>query len=313
MTESSGETATTAQGGTAQGGAALGGTAQDETAPKVVALLPAWNAEKFIQRTLDSVTAQTWPNLEIVASVDLSTDRTAEIIAAHAEQDPRFRVIVQPERLGWVGNVNALIGAAANAGADYFVFAFHDDVLYPDYISACVERLEARPQAVLAFSDIKTTFKDGRTVANFFDGLDGLRTPLSRARVMVRSKGQWAVPNRGVFRSYAAARVGGMKRHRGGEVAADWPWLLSLSLLGDFERIPETLVHKYFERDSLSRTWKYTPAQLYGTCEQCAREIMAAPIDGATKTILLGELAIKSAKFIGWSAIHHARKRLRGP
>ena len=49
------------------------------TLPRAVALLPARNAESFIEPVLESLAAQTYPNLEVLISDDASTDRTAEI------------------------------------------------------------------------------------------------------------------------------------------------------------------------------------------------------------------------------------------
>src|SRR5690242_10921010 len=99
--------------------------------PRVVALVPAWNAASFIERTLQSLRAQTYANFEILISVDLSSDRTADICLAHSRLDPRVRVLVQTHRLGFVGNTRTLLQAAHG---DYLSWAWHDDVLVPEYI-----------------------------------------------------------------------------------------------------------------------------------------------------------------------------------
>ena len=49
-------------------------------APLVTAVLPTYNGADFIQRTLDSLAAQTWPNLEILIGDDRSTDDTLLIV-----------------------------------------------------------------------------------------------------------------------------------------------------------------------------------------------------------------------------------------
>ncbi len=55
---------------------------------------------------------------------------------------------------------------------------------------------------------------------------------------MVTRPGTWWVPNRGLFRASAFAEVGGIHANEQGEYSADWTWLLSLSLLGEFVRVP---------------------------------------------------------------------------
>src|SRR5260370_30414295 len=100
---------------------------------KVEALLPAWQAAEFIQATLDSLSAQTHDDFSVCVSVDLSDDDTLAICRRHARGDPRFRVILQSQRLGYAGNCNVLLGQAS---ADQVFFAFHGDTVAPTYPAA---------------------------------------------------------------------------------------------------------------------------------------------------------------------------------
>ena len=52
--------------------------------PRVTALVPTYNGAEFIRRTLDSLAAQTWTNLEILIGDDCSTDDTLEIVRRFA-------------------------------------------------------------------------------------------------------------------------------------------------------------------------------------------------------------------------------------
>ena len=56
-------------------------------------IVPAHNVERFIGQTLQSVLHQTHRALEVIVVDDGSSDRTAEIVAAFAERDPRVRLI----------------------------------------------------------------------------------------------------------------------------------------------------------------------------------------------------------------------------
>jgi glycosyltransferase involved in cell wall biosynthesis len=226
--------------------------------PRVLALVPAWKAAGFIGRTLDALAAQTQPGFEVLISDDASPDDTAAICERRAAEDPRFRVIRQERNLGWVGNVNALL---AQADADYLLFAFQDDLPEPSYVERCVAALDADPSAVMAFSDILLVRQDGTVEERSFTRLDGVTDPIERARRIARHEGAWWIPNRGVFRASAARAIGGLRRHRAGEFSADWPWLLEMSLLGGFVRIPERLVTKIYVPGSLSRTWRFGARQ----------------------------------------------------
>ena len=51
------------------------------------------------------------------------------------------------------------------------------------------------------------------------------------------------------------SRIGGIKPNDQGEVSADWAWLLHMSLLGEFVRVPEVLCYKFMKKGSLSKQW----------------------------------------------------------
>lgn len=68
----------------------------------VSVIVPAYNAENFIEETMDCVLAQTYRNWELLLVEDCSTDRTAALIRQYMERtgDPRIRLICQPTNMG---------------------------------------------------------------------------------------------------------------------------------------------------------------------------------------------------------------------
>jgi glycosyltransferase involved in cell wall biosynthesis len=254
----------------------------------VVALVPTWRASEFIDPTLGSLAAQTWRNLEVLISDDASPDDTAAKCEAFAARDPRFRVIRQPRNLGWVGNVNALLGAARG---DYLVFAFQDDLPEPSYIEKCVLALEANPRAVIAYSDIALVNQDGAREQKRYAVLDGVTDRLRRGRRVAWQEGSWWIPNRGVFRARAAQEIGGLRRHAAGEFSADWPWLLHMSLLGECVRIPEQLVTKIYMTRSLSRSWNFGGRSWTAVTLSAARAVWRTNIPLREKLVLKFVLA----------------------
>ncbi len=249
----------------------------------VLALVPAWNAEQFIERTLVSLAEQTYTNLKVLISDDASTDNTVSICRKFVEQDQRFALIEQPENKGWLGNTNALL---QEAEADYLLFAFHDDVLLPDYISRCVAALEANQEAVVAYSDMLTIYQDGDRIEGRCTLIEGLKSPVERAKRMLWRVDHWWAPNRGVFRAEAADLIGGMKRNLAGEFSADWPWLVHMMLLGEAVRVPEVLVEKYYREHSVSRKWNFSSRHKLAALLACAREIHSARLK-LTETLRL--------------------------
>lgn len=59
--------------------------------PYISVIVPAYNAEKYIRRCLDSLRQQTLHNIEVIIVNDGSTDNTPSIIDEYAKQDERFK------------------------------------------------------------------------------------------------------------------------------------------------------------------------------------------------------------------------------
>lgn len=272
----------------------------------VMALVPAWNAEPFIERTLESLAHQTYPNFRVLISDDASTDATAEICQSFVDRDDRFRLLRQPRNLGWIGNTNALL---ATSHTDFLLFAFHDDVLLPQYVSRCVAALEANPRAVIAHSDIITYYQNGDPQVREYTHLEGITSRVERAKRVLWHAAHWSTPNRGVFRSEAAERIGGLKRHLAGEFSADWPWLVHMALLGESIRIPEILVEKYYQKNSLSRGWNYSPRHNLGAALSCAREIYRSQLSPGESLRLYATLMRRCVHWIKRLAIREVRTR----
>jgi glycosyltransferase involved in cell wall biosynthesis len=88
-------------------------------------IIPAWNAEKYIGRCLESVSAQTYGNIEIIIINDGSTDKTPGLINNYAQKDSRTTIINQ-ENKGLSGTRNA--GLDVSRG-EYIFFLDADDFI----------------------------------------------------------------------------------------------------------------------------------------------------------------------------------------
>lgn len=264
-----------------------------EWRPKVTALLPCYNSAAFITRTLDSLAAQSWPNLEILIGEDCSTDATFDIVSAFAAGRSDVRILRRTENLGWLRNANDLM---ANASGELMFFAFHDDTVEPTYVEKLVEALRANPQAVLAYTDVEVSEPDGRSSVVVLDDLQPHLGPLGRGMLMADIAGDWWVPNRGLFRSWAFKRVGGIKPNAEGQFSADWTWLLHLSLLGDFVRVPETLCRKYYQKASVSRNWAAGRKQYRALRQAGVREVWNSSLDPLRRAILAAYIGLNIAR-----------------
>lgn len=94
---------------------------------KISVIIPAYNIEDYLGRTLDCILAQTHANLEIIIVNDGSSDSTAAVMEQYAAWDSRIRLIYTEN-----SGVTAarLRGVAESTGA-WIVFADGDDVIEP--------------------------------------------------------------------------------------------------------------------------------------------------------------------------------------
>jgi cellulose synthase/poly-beta-1,6-N-acetylglucosamine synthase-like glycosyltransferase len=104
--------------------------------PSITVIVPARNEAADIAATLHSLIAQDYPNLQIIAVDDRSTDQTGAIIDTIASQHPdklrALHVIELPT--GWLGKTHAMALAAHHAPTDYLLFTDADVLFRSDAI-----------------------------------------------------------------------------------------------------------------------------------------------------------------------------------
>ncbi len=109
------------------------------TIPTVSVLIPAYNAARWLDRTLDSVLAQTVADIEVIVVDDGSPDDTAEIVRRRAATDPRVRLIQQPN--GGVTRARNL--GLAEARAPFIAPIDSDDIWHPTRLAVHLAAFEA--------------------------------------------------------------------------------------------------------------------------------------------------------------------------
>ncbi len=106
----------------------------------VAIITAAYNAERYIGDTLDSVAAQTHPDWTHVVVDDGSTDDTAAIVARRMDAEPRLRLLSQTNS-GQAAARNAGLAAAPH-DTQYVMFLDADDLLRPEALSNLVDVLQ---------------------------------------------------------------------------------------------------------------------------------------------------------------------------
>jgi len=113
--------------------------------PKVSLLIPARDEEKNIGDALRAALASEGVELEVVVLDDDSTDRTAAIVAACAQEDARLRLVAAPPLpRGWCGKQHACHFLAGHARHPLLVFIDADVRLAPDTLMRIAGLLECQ-------------------------------------------------------------------------------------------------------------------------------------------------------------------------
>lgn len=113
---------------------------------KVSVIIPLYNAEKYIERTIKSVLSQTYENLEIIIVDDESPDNSVQVCEQFT--DPRIKIVHQKNR-GLPGSRNTGI---RHASSEYIAFIDADDIWLPEKLTKHIAHLDSNPDVGVSFS-----------------------------------------------------------------------------------------------------------------------------------------------------------------
>ena len=118
-------------------------------------IIPCFNSEKTIQRTIVSVLNQSYKNIEVVIVDDGSIDNTSKVI--NKFNDYRIKYIHQKN----LGVSQARNNGLSKANGEYIAFLDSDDVYYEDFVGKCMEVFSIRQDVSIVASRIKRIDEKG--------------------------------------------------------------------------------------------------------------------------------------------------------
>ena len=124
---------------------------------KISIIVPAYNIENYLARTLDSILAQTYSDIEIVVVNDGSKDGTAAIIDRYAARDSRIKAIHKETG----GVTSARLRGVEEAAGVYIGFVDGDDYIEPDMYAKLLENAMAHG-ADIAHCGYQMVFPGGK-------------------------------------------------------------------------------------------------------------------------------------------------------
>lgn len=203
--------------------------------PKISIVTACLNAEKTIERTLQSIEQQGYPNLELIVADGLSTDRTLEIVRRYGHI---VTVVISEKDRGVAEAINKGFRLASG---EIHCYLNADDSFYPGALHRIAEEFIARPEIDVITGGCQRVFADGSTVVTqvpeHFERLMALRNDIEQPSTF------WRAPihrkTGELDESYA--------------LAFDWEWWNRLRSGGaKFKVIKDVLSIYYFTDDNLT-------------------------------------------------------------
>lgn len=118
--------------------------------PKLTVIMPAYNAENYIEASVESVLSQTFSDLRLIVVDDGSTDSTPERLRRIAARDGRVELLTVPNGGPAMARNRAL--ELVDGSTDYLLFADADDRLAPDAVEYALAGSRDADMVIFGFS-----------------------------------------------------------------------------------------------------------------------------------------------------------------
>lgn len=167
--------------------------------------MPVYNAEGFLAAALDSILAQSWNNIELIAVDDGSTDDSLAILHKCRARDRRVHVVSRPN----TGIVGALNDGLALCRGEYIARMDADDLVHPRRLELQVKLMEKTPHLVAVGTAVEMIDVAGHRL--WID-----RPQLTHERIeaeLLLGNGLAIIHATAMMRREALTRIGGYREH----------------------------------------------------------------------------------------------------
>lgn len=132
--------------------------------PLISVIVPIYNAEAYLDNCIQSILAQSWPQIEVILVDDGSEDGSEQIIQRYLKQNPTITAFFQK---------NQGVSEARNAGlraakGEYIAFCDSDDTMAPDMLSVLLEKMRKTKTGLSCCGFAQ--FQDGQAAQLWADG-----------------------------------------------------------------------------------------------------------------------------------------------
>lgn len=139
----------------------------DTSIPILSVIIPVYNVERYIQRCLESITEQTYRNIEIIIVDDNSQQNEEDIIESFCKNDSRIKYVRHTKNMGLF---QTRITGMKYAKGEYFAFLDSDDHISLDYYRIMMDKITSE-NADIVIGDFVDEYEDGRIEYYNFDNI----------------------------------------------------------------------------------------------------------------------------------------------
>jgi len=201
------------------------------TTPAVSVLMPVYNAERYIEQSVESILAQSFSDFEFVIINDGSTDSSLARLSHYAERDRRIRLYSRPN----AGCVKTLIELVPLARGRYLARMDADDVSLTRRFERQVCFLEDHPEYVAVGSKVLLIDTEGAPLK--YMGELERHEQIDAAHM--RGEGGAIIHPAAMIRTEAMRAIGSYRLRRD----EDLDLFLRLAEYGKVANLPEVLLH----------------------------------------------------------------------
>ena len=126
---------------------------KESSMPLLTVLMPVYNADKFLDESINSILSQTYSDFEMLILDDASTDNSLKIIKAYAREDKRIKVFVNQKNQQEAKCRNILL---KNSKTEFIAWMDADDISLPVKLQTQIDFFKKNPtiDIVSAYSSI---------------------------------------------------------------------------------------------------------------------------------------------------------------
>ncbi len=207
---------------------------------KVTVILPIYNGEKTLEKTLLSLVNQTFQDFELIACIDGTFDGSEKILETYRESFSSLTILKNTNNLGLGPTMNRLV---SKSKGKYIAVAEQDDYYYPNRLQLQLNLLDSNKEIGLVSGVAE--FWDGENVTSRFPGflVRKKQYPKGEEMFLLNYCNQVKVVNSCMmFRKSTHINNGLYFTKHYPSISVDWTYILRFSLVSHIYGIHDVLV-----------------------------------------------------------------------